>query len=207
MGGAGAGASRETLGCPKASTCPPAKREEPDRRADPGKEPESMRRLPRRLALWAGAAAIAAGGFAFMASGVTDQSSASEAAGNVTGYTASTIHYTLGVDNTCVNTNGGNADNSWLCALTFKLTSVATTTNANGQPAHVEAYLEKPTGKEVTGTWSFTTCQITGAWTSSGGEAGYGKFKCTFKKLSDTGFITKKFSIVTIGSVDIEANQ
>ena len=52
-----------------------------------------MRRLPRRLALWGGAAAIASGGFAFMANNVVSATSAGEGANNVSGYTAYTTTY------------------------------------------------------------------------------------------------------------------
>ncbi len=169
-----------------------------------------MMRLSRRLALWGGAAAIAAGGFAFMASGVTNASSASEGDGGVTGYTASGIHYTLGSTNTCVNTNDGGNQESFLCALTFTLTSVAVTTTASTVPAHVEAYLEKdtPTKKEITGTNSFTSCSLVGTWTDGNGTTpGHGTYKCTFLSTEVLGTGAHEWHIATIGNVDIEANQ
>ena len=52
-----------------------------------------MRRLSRRLALWGGAAAIAGGGFAFMASNTVHTSYVGDSAGVVSGYTVYTIGY------------------------------------------------------------------------------------------------------------------
>ena len=52
-----------------------------------------MKRLPRRLALWGGAVAIAGGGFAFMANNAVSASSAGEGFNNISGYTVSGITY------------------------------------------------------------------------------------------------------------------
>jgi hypothetical protein len=53
-----------------------------------------MRILPRRLLLLGGAVAIAAGGFAYMASNTIAQSNAGEGANLVTGYVVTNITYT-----------------------------------------------------------------------------------------------------------------
>lgn len=52
-----------------------------------------MRRVPRRLALWGGALAIAGGGFAFMASNTIHASYVGDSAQVVSGYTVYTIGY------------------------------------------------------------------------------------------------------------------
>lgn len=52
-----------------------------------------MWRLPRRLLLWVGAAAIAATGFTFMASNTIDHSNAGEASQVVSGYHVYNLEY------------------------------------------------------------------------------------------------------------------
>jgi hypothetical protein len=56
-----------------------------------------MKKLPRRLLMWGGAAAIATAGFAYMASNSVAASSAGEGVGPVTGYQVSNTTY----DTTC----------------------------------------------------------------------------------------------------------
>ena len=144
-----------------------------------------MIRLPRRLALWGGAAAVAAGGFAFMAQNVVGVSSAGEGVGAVTGYTVT--HQTYGFTNT------GQAE---LHSVTFTLTSMSTTSNANGQPANVQAYPQGPTGSRPWG--KSLDCSLTGSWTTSGGQ-GTGKYTCIFAP--------NVTPIATYRSLDVEANQ
>jgi hypothetical protein len=96
-----------------------------------------MRRLSRRLALWGGAAAIAGGGFAFMANNAVATSSAGEGVGAVTGYTVSAITY----NDTCP----GGAPNA-VCAtstFTFHLKPTTWTTSA---PKSVAVTLFGPSG-------------------------------------------------------------
>ena len=149
-----------------------------------------MRRLPRRLALWGGAAAIASGGFAFMATNVVGGSSAGEGTGAVSGYKVSSIHYTVTPDHYTGSTSLANFNK-----ITFTLTSNATTTTANVAPTNVSVWFLK------TGThpWGHTEdCHSTGTWTKSTGTSGTGKFDCT------TG---TKIPVRTVTSIEVEANQ
>jgi hypothetical protein len=52
-----------------------------------------MGRLTRRVALWGGAAAIAAGGFAFLATNTVEATNAGVGQNTISGYTASTVTY------------------------------------------------------------------------------------------------------------------
>lgn len=52
-----------------------------------------MGRLTRRIALWGGAAAVASGGFAFMASGAATPSRAGVSQGSISGYYVHTQHF------------------------------------------------------------------------------------------------------------------
>ena len=54
----------------------------------------TMRILPRRLFVFGGAIAVAAGGFAYMASNSVATTNAGEGAGAVSGYTVYNVHYT-----------------------------------------------------------------------------------------------------------------
>ncbi len=160
-----------------------------------------MSMLTRRLALWGGAAAIAAGGFAFMASGTTNASSASEAVGSVTGYTVSAIKYCNDYQNCGTGTYGrnhpqsGNNMNTSYTGVEFTVTSMATTSNANGQPSTVIVYPEKATGSIA---WGSDVCAITGSWTIAGTGHGSGTYKCAFSPVVPS---------VTLGKLDVEANQ
>lgn len=88
-----------------------------------------MRRLPRRLALWGGAAAIASGGFAFMASNsMAASSSAGDGSVAVTGYTVGTISYSP------VYYSGHTGSGDYIQTFSFPLSSVAKTAPGNGVP-------------------------------------------------------------------------
>lgn len=162
-----------------------------------------MNRLSRRVALWGGAAAIAAGGFAFMASNTVASSSAGEGEGSVTGYKVTAISYTVTTHYYGGTTGGGTADLSSVSdaaytGVSFTLTSTATTTAANGQPTFVMAYAEKATGG---GHYTFGhagTCTPTTAWTSTPGSPGTGTYSCTFAPL---------IPAATLGKLNVEANQ
>ena len=154
-----------------------------------------MRRLPRRLLLWGGAAAVASGGFAFMASNNVLVSSAGEGTNTVSGYQVSQQTYTIDQ-----NKMGGNAENAAVYGVTFTLTSLATTTNANGKPKQVWAYLEHGTGSVYVGHNYGNTgvgCTLVGTWTKPANAAGHGQYHC---RLTTS-------PVVTMGKLDIEASQ
>lgn len=95
-------------------------------------------RIPRRLALWGGAAAFAAGGFAFMASNVFTGPRFAAGAGteHVSGYTISTTSFT-----TCgPGTTATNPEN--ICYVHF----VATPRNTGGTAGYVYVRFSTPTG-------------------------------------------------------------
>lgn len=147
-----------------------------------------MIRLPRRLALWGGAAAVAAGGFAFMASNTVLASSAGEGAGPVSGYIVSHQSYSF------VNNTTGKAT---LAAVKFLLTSASSTSNAAVQPANVQAYPQapgtaRPWGKSL-------DCTLTGTWTMNTTGQGQGTYSCTFAPVV--------YPVATLVSLDVEANQ
>ncbi|MDA8343340.1 MAG: hypothetical protein M0007_14115 [Actinomycetota bacterium] len=102
-----------------------------------------MRRLPRRLALWGGAAAVASGGFAFMASNAVAGSSLGDGQGTASGYTISTVHWVANqvtyISNNIV----------FVTSVTFKITSDANTAPANIRPTNVNVYLVMKTGKHL----------------------------------------------------------
>jgi hypothetical protein len=156
-----------------------------------------MSRVPRRLLLWGGAAAIAAGGFAFMASNTVGTSSAGEGAGAVTGYAVSNISYT--VDNTYYTTG----HNAAYTAVTFKLTSLSATGSADGPPKDVNVYPEHSTGMR---TWGHQTGNCTlstpPGWVIAlfGPHAGTGSgtYTCNFNPAVPAA---------TLGKLDVEANQ
>lgn len=145
-----------------------------------------MLRISRRLALWGGAAAVASGGFAFMAGNLVLGSSAGEGVGPVTGYTVS--------GQTWGFTNNGVAR---LKSVTFTLESMSTTPNAAGQPSNVQVYPQTPSGARPWG--KSLDCTIVGTWTVHGTGHGTGKYTCTFSPVV--------YPIATLTSLDVEANQ
>lgn len=156
-----------------------------------------MRRLPRRLALWGGAAAIAGGGFAFMASNNVFASSAGDGAGPVTGYNVSNQTYTTYVAlSTPSNTTTAV---TYIKSVTFTLTSQAKTSNADGPPKiqNMNVYpLNYNTGTQ----WGHQTgyCSITTPWALHVTGSGYGTFTCTFNP---------KPPVHTVHRLDVEATQ
>lgn len=167
-----------------------------------------MRRLPRRLALWGGAAAIAGGGFAFMASNNVLVSSAGEGAGAVSGYTVSNIRYgitfpgaaTCGGNTACQNTYGrnhpqnGNHTNTSYTNVTFRLTTKSTTPNATTKPTNVVVY---PEGTGGSTPWGSDQCTSSN-WHTTGTGYGQGTFTCTFRPIVGS---------FTLRKLDVEANQ
>jgi len=157
-----------------------------------------MRILPRRLLFLGGAAAVAAGGFAFMASNATPASSAGEGANAVSGYTVNHIQYSAeqGWDNPMPNYS--------VSTVKFILTSDQSTAPANAEPAQVEAALEI-TG----GTWQNLSCTVaswqvgtSGDYAVSNGWAtvgqGWGSLICNDASAP---------MVSTVIGLDVEANQ
>lgn len=154
--------------------------------------------LPRRLLFMGGAAVVAAGGFAFMASNATPASSAGEGANAVSGYTVNHIQYSAeqGWSNPLPNYS--------VSTVKFILTSDQAAAPANAQPAQVEAALET-TG----GTWQNLTCTIaswqigtTGDYAVANGWAtagqGWGSLICN---------VPTPPMVSTVIGLDVEANQ
>jgi len=132
-----------------------------------------MIRLPRRFALWGGAAAIAMGGFAFMASNHVDASSAGAGAGKVSGYTVANQSYRI--TNRCATgtTSPTCTATPYIKGFTFTLTANSATANAKVQPTTVLAYPETNTGGRP---WGHTTsCTVT-TWNAT---TGTGTVTCT----------------------------
>lgn len=103
-----------------------------------------MGRLTRRIALWGGAAAVASGGFAFMASNSVAASKAGTGAGVVSGYNVSTVHYALV---TQPDVPGG----SYIQQVSFTLTSAATAGNVKAW------FTGSPIGATTTNTNDFVS--------------------------------------------------
>lgn len=173
-----------------------------------------MTRLPRRLLLWGGAAAVAAGGFAFMAGNTVAASSAGEGAGAVTGYTVSGITYTVpasvsgasGDSPYCYGNIQGNPFNCYVLAAEFTLTSNATAAPANGQPTSVVASLLDGNNVPITGQTNMPTtpnCKIVGSWSSTSSTAGTGTYVCTFGQTS-APYHPK---VSDVQQLNVEANQ
>ena len=138
-----------------------------------------MIRRHRRLALWGGAAAIAAGGFAFMASNAVGASSAGSGQGAVSGYAVSTISYqadarTIACPTTgsgCVSATPATDSQTYLLSVSFTLTAQGTT---KAQPGHVVAY--PVTGATKTPWGHSYDCSVTN-WNPGTGS---GTATCTF---------------------------
>ena len=117
-----------------------------------------MIRLPRRVLMWGGAAAVASAGFAFMASNSVAQSSAGEGSNTVTGYSASDIQYSV------EEGWGQAAPTESVSTVKFLLVSAADAAPANGAPAQLVANLQingvYPASPNLTctgGTWTIGT--------------------------------------------------
>lgn len=153
-----------------------------------------MGRLPRRLALWGGAAAIAGGGFAFMASNNVLASSAGEGAGAVSGYTVSNQTYTTQVK----YTPGAGRTLTFVKSVTFTLTTKSTTPNATGAPklSNMNVYA---VNFSTTTPWGHQAgyCSTTG-WAHDATGHGYGTFTCTFTPLPP---------VATVHKLDVSAAQ
>jgi len=126
-----------------------------------------MIRLPRRFALWGGAAAIAMGGFAFMASNVVVGSSAGAGAGPVSGYTVTNITYTPIINRCITGTTKTNCTAAaYIGGVTFTLSSAKKTTPSATKQPSVLVYPENATGERPWG--HMTTCTVT-TWTTTNG--------------------------------------
>lgn len=106
-----------------------------------------MTRLPRRLALWGGAAAIASGGFAFMASNALATTSGGDGAAAVTGYTVSNITYTP------QETNGLTVLGVVKFTLTSSCAAPTTCASAYALPKTVSMFTAKKTGATTTAVY------------------------------------------------------
>lgn len=96
-----------------------------------------MRRIPRKLAMWGGAAALAGAGFAFMASNTfTNHPSAGVGTTSISGYTVSSTVLTG-----CGSTDSTNPED--ICYVHFRLMPQATTAPTAGT-AYVQ--FKKKTG-------------------------------------------------------------
>jgi len=94
-----------------------------------------MIRAPRRLLMWVGAAVLAAGGFAFMASNSVAASSAGQGQAPVTGYTVSNVSYSA-------EQGWGQANPTFsVSTVKFIITANSTVAPANNEPAQVEVTL------------------------------------------------------------------
>lgn len=151
-----------------------------------------MPKLPRRLAMWGGAAIVASTGFAFMASNAVDASSAGEGANAVTGYTASNISYS----NASCSGNSGNLTQVCINGVSFTLTSNATSAPANGQPKDVNVIYQDGTDDLNYSSVHAHTCSISG-WGTTGTGAGAGTVTCT----------TGNIGSASLTNLNIEANQ
>lgn len=151
-----------------------------------------MTRLPRRLALWGGAAAIAGGGFAFMASNNVLTSSAGDGAGHVTGYTVTNQAYTIANRLAIAGTTGSAT--AYLSGVTFTLAANSATANAHKQPpnTNILVYPENKTGGRPWGHGGY--CSVN-TWTTS---AGTGNVTCTF---------SPQPPVATVFKLDVEASQ
>lgn len=132
-----------------------------------------MRRIGRRLALWGGAAAVAAGGFTFTASNAVDNVSLGEGAGSATGYTVTTISWH----------SSQVATSFFVTGITLVLTSKATTAPADGIPTTLQVALVLSTGVHLlVSTGSHGRCQFgaTGQrWAVMRTGRGVGTLTCT----------------------------
>lgn len=180
-----------------------------------------MRRLPRRLALWGGAAAVAGGGFAFMNSNAVPATSAGDGASAVTGYTVSDIAYTPVPGTTT----------ELLLSVSFELKGLNMPTQVIAQPYNGTTALTFPLGLQSgwgniqhtfgssKTTYSGEGCYVTSPWVTTtyrttGGKTvvttlGHGTFFCHYTH-PYIAPVTKRHpgpKIRTITSLDIEANQ
>jgi hypothetical protein len=136
------------------------------------KRRRDMRRIFRRLALWGGAAAVVAGGFAFMDSNAVGNASLGAGTDSATGYTVTTISWHSAELTTSFFVTG----------VSLELTSKATTAPANGIPTTVNVALVLSTADHVivsTGTHGLCQFGATGQeWTVETGH-GTGKLTCS----------------------------
>lgn len=144
-----------------------------------------MKMLTRRVLMWGGAAAVAGGGFAYMAGNTVDLTSAGQGAQTVSGYTVSSVAY--------------SAEQGWglpapdysVSTVKFTLTSAATTAPANARPAGINAAL--------LGTSATTsTCSVSGWTINAVTGAGSGAVVCNFANPPLLSSIT---------GLNVEANQ
>lgn len=155
-----------------------------------------MKRLPRRLALWGGAAAIAGGGFAFMAGNTVLASSAGTGAGTVSGYRVTNQAYTV-QNRYVIPGTTSSAAGAFIKSITFHLTAQSGTPNARVSPTNVLAY---PLNSSGFTQWGHTTsCTVT-AWTST---AGAGTVFCTIATTTNAS----QPPVATFDGLRVEANQ
>lgn len=165
-----------------------------------------MRRLPRRLVLWGGAAAIASGGFAFMASNAIAGSSLGDGAGTVSGYTVSNIHWTT---KTCLSGANCTTGARVIYAVNFTLTSAATTAPANEQPPNANFTVFTTNNAGVQNSPG-VTCSTQG-WTPGATQSGhgYGTYTCVWftnqNWYSTSGYTSPPVS--TVDHLDVEVHQ
>lgn len=136
-----------------------------------------MRKVARQLTLWAGAAAIAGGGFAYMAANEMTSTSLGAGTGSVTGYTVTTVTWHSAPVTTAT-------DHTYrVTGVTMVLTSKATATPATLMPTSVEVALVLSTGTHLaisTGTHGSCRFGTTGqAWSVDGSGQGTGKLSCS----------------------------
>ncbi len=135
--------------------------------------------VSRRVALWGGAAAIAAGGFAFMASNTVAGSSAGSGQGSVSGYHVSAISYAADARTSacpttpagCTSVTPATDSQTYLLSVTFTLTADGPTTT---EPGHVVAYPVTPSTQTP---WGHSDDCYANSWTATHGT---GSFSCTF---------------------------
>lgn len=155
-----------------------------------------MRRLPRRLALWGGAAAIAGGGFAFMASNVLTASGAGEGSAPVTGYTVSNVTY-----NTASGYGCGGTTACYIHTVQFTLATRALKPSQayTAPPKFVRAALDGASGQFLANT----TCAPSSPWAT-----GMGHFTCTVTgTVTNTGFVTNSVRVKNVHHLDVTATQ
>lgn len=160
-----------------------------------------MTRLPRRLLLWGGAAAVAAGGFAFMAQNSVANSSAGEGTGTVTGYNVTAISYT--VDNhfyASTDTFSGKTGPFYAAytGVSFTLTAQTEGSAAGGQPTNVDVYPVSTDGNHYWGHDNGCTVTSWTAGTDSPLTAGTGSVSCN---------LAPSVPAAELGSIAVEANQ
>lgn len=193
-----------------------------------------MRIIPRKLLLLGGAAAIAAGGFAFMASNSVAASSAGEGAGAVSGYTVvpGSITYTLSASSPealgpgqiasyngspyCYGNDQGNPWNCYVEGVQFTLQSDTTTPPGNAQPTDVVVTLLGTGSNAPLGTGPARL--VKNDYTFGQGPANNDGGTCVISGWATTtsgagaGTVTCQFSgtlasFNKLTSLDVEANQ